>query len=98
MKKVLCIIIIFTKALISFSQNIIDSVHPLFKGSLNGDLIREYYSFLPADESSAPSAGPILTPGIFYSNELTVQLTQDKLRALGIVNGDNDFTIPVFDS
>jgi two-component system, LytTR family, sensor kinase len=99
MKKLLCIIIIFTKTLISFSQNVIDSIHPLFKGSLNdGHLIRENFLFLPADESSQQPGEPILTPGIFYSDKLTVQLTQEKFRELGIVNYDNNFTIPVLDS
>lgn len=112
MKIVLSLLAIILTGVTSLSQNMPDIIHPLFRGNLNGDLIREYYSFSSA-KSPERFSEPVIILGLFSSNKLmiTKQLAHEKLPELKNFATDSSsimeipaggyagkFAIPVFDS
>ena len=58
------------------AQYNLDSIHPLFKGDIDGDLIRSQYVFSSNGSPIAhpgPSMPPVLIIGIFRSNKLLIR-------------------------
>ena len=115
MKIISCLLVLITASFTLLGQNIItDSIYPLFKGELNGDLIREQFA---ASSSSTNNAllknNPVILIGVFSSNKLSItrQMAHEKLPELKDFNLDSaeimevpaggytgKFAIPVFDS
>lgn len=66
MKRKLLILILTLIGFNTFSQNVLDSIHPLFKGDINGDNIRKVYTHY---ESGKTKNSKIIL-GLFHSNTL----------------------------
>lgn len=116
MKIIPCLLVFITASFTLWCQNIIitDSIHPLFKGELNGDLIREQFSASSSPRNAAMlKNNPVISIGVFSSNKLSItrQLAHEKLPGLKNFNLDSadrmeipaggytgKFAIPVFDS
>ncbi|MGG9960228.1 sensor histidine kinase [Ferruginibacter sp. SUN106] len=115
MKIISCLLVLITTSFTLWGQNIIvDSIHPLFKGELNGDLIREQFAASSSPRNAAMlKNNPVISIGVFSSNKLSVtrQMAHEKLPELKNFNLDSSaimevpaggyagkFAIPVFDS
>jgi two-component sensor histidine kinase len=86
MKKLSYIFLFLTGSFYSYSQNRTDSIPPLFRGEINGDLIREHYTYsshrFPAvkDLKTGKAVTGSILIAIFFSNKLkiTKQLPHEK--------------------
>lgn len=104
MRHRLIILIVLLSGSNCFGQNILDSIHVLFKGDLNGDSIRKYY----ANQSSGQTAygkndkeNQIIL-NIFHSNNLFSQTGLFKPEPLPdqkeFYKKTNRYGVPLFDS
>ncbi len=90
MKKILFLLIGLATILECFSQNMVDTIHPLFKGDINGDSIRRYlestYSS-PVNFQKNSQTVPTLRFVAFYSNSLSItgQMAHEKIPALKLL-------------
>jgi len=86
MKRIFVILILLILSSRCLAQNILDTIDPLFKGDLDGDLIRTRYvfSYNNSPIKPTPSTPPILVIGIFRSNALLTrsQAPHEKLPEL----------------
>jgi two-component system, LytTR family, sensor kinase len=115
MKIISFLLVLITTSFALSGQNIIvDSIHPLFKGELNGDLIREQFAASSSPRNAAMlKNNPVISIGVFSSNKLSItrQMAHEKLPELKNFNLDSakimevpaggyagKFAIPVFDS
>lgn len=110
MKKIILLFIVAAISLSVPAQYITDSVHPLFKGEINGDLIRDQFSF----SSNKINTGKTkIIIGVFIQHKLAIrkQFADEKIKTLqdfktdttGVyeipANGYNGkIGLPVFDS
>lgn len=104
MKKNLIIFILFGINYNGFTQNILDSIHPLFRGDLNGDSIRKNYAGFGTGHTiyakNSKENQIILTA--FHSNNLFAQTGLNKNDLLPeqkeFRNEYSHYPVPLFDS
>ncbi|MFM9911300.1 MAG: sensor histidine kinase [Chitinophagaceae bacterium] len=90
MKIAFSILLLITTGFSSYSQNNLDSLHPLFRGDINGDLIRKsfFFSYTHSPRPDKKNLEKLINPeiilSIFSSNKLSItkQLAHEKLPAL----------------
>ncbi len=76
LKKIICILFFPLLQSELFGQNTSDSIHPLFRGILDGDKIRKEFAYFETSGIAANKKGSKdnnIILGIFHSNKLFVQ-------------------------
>src|SRR4030095_4454102 len=90
MKKNLIIFVLLALSRTCLAQNILDSIHPLFQGELNGDKIRNQYAQQSTGESkySKEAKENQIILNIFHSNNL---FTQTGIRKPYLLSEQKEF-------